>query len=345
MARIGFALGYGEFTNVREIASLMQQAEERGYEMGFFSETIELMRDSVTSLAAIGLATQRLTLCSTQIVRLRSPIVMAQTLATLDELTDGRMTLAPGACTTSHAKVHSLDPTISPAESLKEWIEAMRLLLSGEKVSYHGQFVEFDNVGLAWRPVRRYIPIYIPATSRTGLRLAGQMGDGVVLNAVCSPEYTVNALKIVREAAEAAGKDWSKFEVAQLINCSVEDDHKKALDEVRWEVATKLDPIQIPFIAGPKMRVGEPYIKKEDLPIFEKAYAKGGLEALIKAVPDSYVEGMTASGTPPEVMKRVQQYRDAGVKLPLLRPAALHQTQRLLDLFAQRAQEATETKP
>jgi len=56
MAQVGYALGYGKFTNVREIANLMQQAEERGYQMGFFSETVELMRDSVTSLAAIGLA-------------------------------------------------------------------------------------------------------------------------------------------------------------------------------------------------------------------------------------------------------------------------------------------------
>jgi hypothetical protein len=46
---------------------------------------------------------------------------------------------------------------------------------------------------------------------------------------------------------------------------------------------------------------------------------------------------MTASGTPETVKKRVQQYRDAGVDIPLLRPAALHQTQRLLDLFAQTA--------
>ena len=337
MARVGFALGYGKFSNVREIAGLMRQAEERGYEMGFFSETIELMRDSVTSLAAIGLATKRLILGSTQIVRLRGPVVMAQTLASLDELTGGRMTLAPGACTKSHARVHCLDPNlaISPAEVLKEWVESMRLLLTGEKVSYHGKVVNFDNVGIAWKPVRDYVPLYIPATSRTGLRLAGQIGDGVVLNAVCSPEYTVNALKIIREAAEGAGKDWSRFEVAQLINCSVEDNHKKALDEVRWEVATKLDPIQLPFIAGPKMRVGEPYIRKEDIPIFEKAYANGGMEALINAIPDSYVEGMTASGTPDEVKERVQRYRDAGVKLPLLRPAASHQTQRLLELFAQ----------
>jgi alkanesulfonate monooxygenase SsuD/methylene tetrahydromethanopterin reductase-like flavin-dependent oxidoreductase (luciferase family) len=295
------------------------------------------MRDSVTSLAAIGLATKRLILGATQIVRLRGPVVMAQSLASLDELTAGRMTLAPGACTQSHAKVHALvaNLNVTPAQVLKEYVEAIRLLLTGEKVSYHGQYVHFDKVGLAWRPIRTSIPIYLPATSKTGLRLAGQIADGVILNAVCSPEYTVNALKILRESAEAAGRDFSKFEVAQIINCSMEDDHKKALDQVRWEVATKLDPVQISFIAGPKIRVGEPYIRKEDIPIFEKAYASGGMKELIKAVPDSYVEGMTASGTPDEVEKRVQQYRDAGVKIPLLRPAANHQTQRLMDLFAQ----------
>jgi 5,10-methylenetetrahydromethanopterin reductase len=336
MVRVGFALGYGKFTNAREMAALMQQAEERGFEMGFFSETIELMRDSPTSLAAIGLATKKLVLGSTQIVRLRGPVVMAQTLASLDELTEGRMTLAPGACTKSHARVHSLPAEVgaAPTEVLKEYVESMRLLLTGEKVSYHGKFVNFENVGLPWKPVRSHVPLYIPATAQVGLRLAGEIGDGVVLNAVCSPEYTVNALKIIREAAEKAGRDFSKFEVAQLINCSIEDDHKKALDEIRWEVATKLDPIQLPFIARPKMRVGEPYIREEDIPIFEKAYAKGGMDALIKAVPDSYVEGMTASGNPDEVKKRVQQYRDAGVKIPLLRPAAAHQTQRLMDLFA-----------
>jgi len=335
MARIGFALGYGKFTNVREIASLMQQAEERGYEMSFFSETIELMRDSVSALAAIGLATKKLILGSTQIVRLRSPVIMAQTLATLDELTGGRMTLAPGACTRSHTRIYSLEH-IDPPLALKEWIESMRLILTGDKISYEGQVVKLNNVGLGWKPFRKSIPLYIPATARAGLRLAGQIGDGVVLNAVCSPEYTVNALKIIREEVEKAGRDWSKFEVSQIINCSVEEDHKKAFDAIRWEVATKLDPIQIPFIARPKMRVGEPYIREEDLPKFEEAHAKGGMEGLIKAVPDSYVEGMTASGTPDEVKKRVQQYRDAGVKIPLLRPAAANQTERLLNLFAQK---------
>ena len=333
MARVGFALGYGKFTNVREIADLMRRAEEKGFEMGFFSETIELMRDSVSAMSAMGLATSKVTLGATQIVRLRTPICMAQSLMTLDELTGGRITLAPGSCTRSHARVHALEHQ-NPVQVLKEYIESMRLLFTGEKVSYQGEFVKFDNVGIGWKPLRTNIPLYIPATARPGLKLAGQIGDGVVLNAVCSPEYTANAIKLIKEGAEEAGRDFSNFEVAQLINCSIADDHKTALDAIRWEVATKLDPIQLPFIARPKMRVGEPYIHEEDIPTFEEAHAKGGMEALIKAIPDSYVEGMTASGTPDEVKARVQQYRDAGVKIPLLRPAAADQTDALMDLFA-----------
>jgi alkanesulfonate monooxygenase SsuD/methylene tetrahydromethanopterin reductase-like flavin-dependent oxidoreductase (luciferase family) len=335
LKRVGFALGYGKFANAREIAELMRQAEKRGFEMGFFSETIELMRDSVSALTAIGLATSRLTLGATQIVRLRSPVLMAQTLATLDELTGGRMMLAPGACTRSHARVHALEPPDDPARTLREYVQAIRLLLTGDRVSYHGTEVNFDDVGLAWSPVRPCIPLYFPATSRKGLRLAGELGDGAVLNAVCSPEYTANAIRIMRDAADAAGRDWSQFVVAQIVNCSVEDTHAQALEAIRWEVATKMDPVQRPFIARPKMLVGEPYIQPEDLPKFDAAYASGGIEALVRAVPDSYVEGMTASGTPDEVVARVEQYREAGVQLPLLRPAALHQTSRLLDLFAQ----------
>ncbi len=333
MDRVGFAVGYDAAMDLRSMAHWMGEAESRGYEIGFFSETIELMRDSVTALSAIGLATERMTIGCTQIVRLRSPLVMAQTLASLDELTGGRMMLAPGACTNTHAKRHGLEP-VDPGVSLREWVESIRLILSGERVSFAGEVARFEDVELGWRPVRTHIPLWIPATSRKGLRIAGQIGDGVLLNAICSPEYSANAIKIVREAAEEAGRDWDSFTVAQLVNCSVEDDHQKALEAIRWEVASKLDPIQLPFIMRPKKRVGEPYMREEDIPVFEEAWRRGGKEALIEAVPDSYVEGMTASGTPEEVVARVQRYRDVGVQLPILRPAAAPQSERLLDLFA-----------
>lgn len=331
--RVGFATGYDPTLTVRDMADSMVRAEESGFEAGFFSETIELMRDSVTTLAAVALRTSRLLIGCTQIVRLRTPLTMAQTLATLDELSGGRIVLAPGACTDTHAKRYGLPP-FDPVTSLREWVEVMRRILAGERIDFRGESISFDAAELGWTPVRRTVPMWIPATSTTGLRLAGMIGDGVLLNACCSPEYSANALRIVREAVEASGRDWELFEVAQLVNCSVEDDRSDAIEAIRWEVASKFDPIQLPFIAGPKMRVGEPYIHAKDLPIFEEAYRRGGKEALTEAVPDEYVLGMTATGTPEDVVKRVEEFRAVGVRLPILRPAARHQTDRILSLFA-----------
>ncbi len=148
MQGVGFATGYDPDMNVREIADWMKKAEERGFVMGFFSETIELNRDSVSALTAAGLATERMTLGATQTVRIRNPLVMAQTIASLDEITGGRMILSPGACTNTHARRYGLEP-LSPPMTLREWVEAMRLVISGQKASYHGDVVQFDNAPLA----------------------------------------------------------------------------------------------------------------------------------------------------------------------------------------------------
>lgn len=331
--RVGFATGYDPNLSVKDMARWMGIADQLGFEIGFFSETVELMRDSVSTLAAMALATRHMTIGCTQIVRLRSPLIMAQTAATLDELSEGRLVLAPGACTPSHARRYGLPPA-DPATSLREWVEIIRRLLRGESFSFDGSTIIVRDIELGWTPFRRELPIWIPATSRTGLRIAGSIGDGVLLNAICSPEYTVNALRIVREAVEESGRDWAGFEVAQLINCSVEDDPQAALEAVRWEVASKFDPVQLPFIAGPKLRVGEPHIRESDIELFKSAWAQGGREALNRAIPESYITGMTASGRPEQVLARVEEYRQAGVSLPILRPAAAHQTERLLQLFS-----------
>jgi 5,10-methylenetetrahydromethanopterin reductase len=82
------------------------------------------------------------------------------------------------------------------------------------------------------------------------------------------------------------------------------------------------------------MRVGEPHIQESDLPTFTEAWERGGKQALVAAVPDSYVAAMTAAGTPDEVKERVARYHEAGVEMTVLRAAAGHQIQRLLDLFA-----------
>jgi hypothetical protein len=84
------------------------------------------------------------------------------------------------------------------------------------------------------------------------------------------------------------------------------------------------------------LRVGEPWIDPAEMPRLEGAFARGGPDALARAIPEAWVAGLTASGAPEEVRRRVDRYRAAGVKLPILRPAAAHQTARVIDLFTPR---------
>ena len=332
-ARIGFATGYDPTQTVRDFAEAISEVDRRGWEIAFFSETIGLLRDSVTALAAFAAASTRVTLGCTQVVRLRSPVLMAQTIASLDELSGGRLIVCPGACTRGHAEKHGLD-AFDPPVALREWIEVIRGLLAGERVSYEGKVVRLDGVALGWKALRPRVPLWIAATSATGLTLAGTIADGVLLNTVASPEYSANAIPIVRRAVEAAGRDWASFEVAQLINTSVEDDETRAVDAVRWEVATKFLPGKFATQAGPRVRVGEPYIDPALVPELERAHDRGGPDALARALPASMVQGLTAAGTPDHVLARIERYRDVGVKLPIVRPAAARQTRRIIDLFS-----------
>lgn len=329
---VGFATGYDPTLNARDIARLIEQAESAGFDIGFFSETDRVIRDGPSVVSAMAMSTSAMRLGFVQVVHLRSPLVMAQTIATLDELSGGRLFLSPGAITPHVAARHSLPP-IDVAQGLIEYVEAIRLLLTGDEVSYHGRFVHLDHVKLGWKPIRPSVPMYFASATPKGLRLAGELGDGVVLDACTSPEYSAAAIAIIREALEARGRSWSEFRVAQIVSCSIEDDHAAALDAIRWEIAAKFEPHQHPFQRR-RVGVGEPHVRIDDLPRFEAARREGGWEALVAAIPDSYCEGLTASGTADEVRRRVEQYRQAGVHEPLLRTAARHQVDALFAAFS-----------
>jgi 5,10-methylenetetrahydromethanopterin reductase len=333
MEKVGIAMGYDPSMDVREMAAMAAQAERLGYDMAFFSEALLCNRDSVTALTAFGLATTRITLGATQVVRLRSPVVMAQTLASLDELTGGRIVLAPGACTEKHARRHGLVP-VTPAITLRDWVQSLRLLLTGERVTYKGQSVELDNAGLNWRPWRTHVPLWLAALSRTGLQLAGELADGVLLDAHSSPEYVENAVKILQETVRNAGRDWGRFEVAQILPCSVEETHAEAVDAVRWEAASRFESPNFPADTERRLRVGEPAINRAIFPVLLDALASGGKAAVAKALPQALIEQTTACGTSDEVVARVIRYRRAGVTLPLLRSQARHQIPSTMALFA-----------
>jgi 5,10-methylenetetrahydromethanopterin reductase len=221
-------------------------------------------------------------------------------------------------------------PLTDPVTTLREYVESIRALLTGERVTYRGEVVQLDDVGLNFTPVRSDIPIWIAAASRRGLVNAATLGDGVLLDAGTSPEYSANAVELLRRSCEKIDRDPAELTVAQLVNTSIEDDRETAVAAIRWEVATKFTYAST---AKAKMSVGEPTIDPDDLPRFAAAYERGGKAALQEILPQRYVTSLTATGTADDVRARIAAYRQAGVTLPLVRPAAPHQLDRLLRTF------------
>ena len=323
---LGFGLGYDPTATVREMTESIADAERSGFSMGFFSETFFTNRDSVSALSAFALGTDRMSLGATQVVRLRSPLVMAQTAATLDELSGGRMVLVVGAATDKHAARNGLAP-MKPPQVLREYIQTIRMLLTGDPVTFDGDFVQFDDVSLNFRPVRPSIPIWVAGASPLGIRIAAQLGDGILLDAGTSPEYSAAAIDRVRVEREKAGRSMEDFAVAQLVNTSIETTREDAYESIRWEVASKF---KYASTGRAKIVAGETAIPADSPDRLSAIYQEHGEAALMGAIDDEFVAALTASGTEDDVAARVQRYRDAGVDFPILRASAKHQIPTLL---------------
>jgi len=330
---LGLGLGYDAELTVRDMIPWVQEAERRGFDLAFFSETIMTLRDAVSALTAFALSTQRINLGCTQIVRLRSPLVIAQTFATLDEISNKRIFVSLGACTESHARKNGLEHR-NPAETLREYIKAVKLFLRGEIVNFSGKHLNIVNSSLSFKPPRPDLPIYVAATSKTGLEIAGELADGILLNATTSPEYCRNALRIVRESAYKAGRNPDEIKVAGIVVAAVSSNRSEALNYVRKEVASKFDPLQVDFAVRPRMRVGEPYVNEELIQRLLQSHKEGGFEKLMKDIPEDVLYGLTAAGTSEDVAQRIEEYRKAGVTLPIVRPATYKVMKQTIDAIS-----------
>lgn len=297
--------------------------------MVFFSESNVSLRDSVSALAAFALATERIRLAAIQVVRLRSPLLLAETMATLDELSDGRLTLALGAFTRRHAARHGVEPS-RPETTLREYVAVCRALLTGRAVSHAGECIRMEGTSLGWTPPRADIEIWVAANSVQGLETAARVADGVLLDGATSPEYTASAMDRIRQAAAAAGRDLSGFRVAQLVNTSIAKTSGEALAAVRSEIAARFRNRQP---AAAKVAVGEPHLTPADLEGFLDTFRSHGASALEDRLTDELVGALSASGTPEQAHARIDRYRGAGVDLPLLRPAHHGQLDTLLTTF------------
>jgi alkanesulfonate monooxygenase SsuD/methylene tetrahydromethanopterin reductase-like flavin-dependent oxidoreductase (luciferase family) len=94
----------------------------------------------------------------------------------------------------------------SPVGLLREYLTALRALLSGEQVSTEGRYVRLDRVALDWPPAGAPA-LYVGATGPRTLRLAGELADATILTAATAPDGVRRARALIDEGSLAAGRE------------------------------------------------------------------------------------------------------------------------------------------
>jgi alkanesulfonate monooxygenase SsuD/methylene tetrahydromethanopterin reductase-like flavin-dependent oxidoreductase (luciferase family) len=286
----------------------VKRADELGFEAAYVTHIAG--RDSLSVLAAYASVTERIKL-GTGVVPIfsRAPVTMAQAAATIDEFSGGRMVLGLGV---SHKVTveNWYDAEISkPVSQMREYVSVVRAILAGEAPP-EGEFfnTRFQFMGYQ---ARADLPIKIAALSPNMLRLAGEIGDGVMLW-LCNPDYVRDVvIPHVREGRERAGKDLKGFDIVAAVPVGLTDDPKAARERMRDQLVTYAS---LPFYRA--MLEGSGF--GDDLKAFDEGMQAGDVERAKAGLSDAMIESLAGIGGPDEVRGAVERYREAGTISPCI---------------------------
>jgi probable F420-dependent oxidoreductase len=139
------------------------------------------------------------------VVPYRHPLLAAKIVASLDVLSGGRVVLGVGS---GHVPGEAAALNTNYAERgamTDEYLEVMIALWSQDVVSYHGKWINFDDICPMTRPVQQPLPLVVGGSGRVSMRRALRFSAGWTPSAT-SPETLGPQLAELAELAEAAGK-------------------------------------------------------------------------------------------------------------------------------------------
>lgn len=275
--------------------------------------------DALSTLAALAARTRRV-LLGTGVVPVfsRSPVVLAQTAATLDDLAGGRFVLGLGAGARWPSEHWFATSWSDPFSRLEATVAAVRAVAAGKEVDVAWEGGQARGFRLGFPPARPRPPLVLAALNPRMLAFAGRLADGVMLNWL-PLEAAADAVAQVRRAASEAGRDPGTVVVACYVRACIGDLAELA-DDLRPQVLTYL---QYPAYAS--------MLRRSGIADVDRVAAAPPAER-IGLVSDKTVATLVATGSADQVAERLEAYRQAGVDLPILYPvpAGGHPTARVL---------------
>ncbi len=298
-----------------------QRAEQLGYESVWIAETggpdpfvLAGVVAQLTNKMRIGIAVSP--------VYIRTPATIAAASGTVAQLAPGRFILGLGS--SSHAMIenwHGL-AFAKPVTRVRETVTVVRAMLAGERLKFDGKTLRTSNYRLL-APPPAPVPIYVGALRPPMLEVAGEIGDGVVVNLFPSSALP-RMLEHVRAGAARVGKDGASMEVVCRHQIVVTDD-KAATREMLRSMFTGYfaTPVYNKFAAW--------YGFEEEAEQIARGYQTGDRELTRKGMSDRLIDGIAIFGSLEECKERIAEFVAAGVTTTIVSvvsmdPAALGRT-------------------
>ena len=315
---------------IREGMEFAQYAEAKGFSAVWQAES-RLVREATVPMAAFAAVTERIKVGSGVVnCWTRNVGLMAATFVTLDDLAPGRVMLGIGAWWEPLASKVGVKRE-RPLTAMREYIEVVRRLIGMENVTFHGGYVDVEDIQIDivhGDRSARDVPIYLGATGMQMMELAGEIADGALLNYLVGPRYNATAMEHLAAGAARSGRAVEDVDRPQLVVCSLDEDRELALDRARELVTQYLG--QQPHIMKAS---GVPQSLLDEVGnVLTWPATHEQVVAASKLVPDEIVNMLTASGTPAEARAKVKHYIDHGCTCPILYP--LGDVKAMIDAFA-----------
>ena len=286
-------------------------AEDLGYESAWMAEG--RCGDQFSILTACALQTDRIKLgtCITSVF-VRSPTTIGMAACTVDYFSNGRFILGVGSDHKAQVGPMHSGHYAQPIQRLVEAVEIAReMIREGVVRDYSGEVLNVEFYDLWFKPLRPEIPIYVAGVQPKMLQVAGAIGQGAM-----STWHTVDNARLAREwidkGAVDAGRKAGEVDLAQMIPTYVTEDGKQAREKMRYRAAFKI--YMLPRYRGRMAEAGF----ADEVEVVRETYAAGDIDRAASLVPEGLIDAFGLVGTPEEAKAKIQEFRDAGVTLPML---------------------------
>jgi probable F420-dependent oxidoreductase len=224
--------------DARLIRRFLERAEELGYESVWVQEQIisdSPILEPVTLLAYAAALTSKVRLGTAVLLTvIRNPVQLAKSLASLDQLSRGRLTVGVGI---GGPHVPERIFGISSERRARQFVEGlqvMKALWTQPRASFSGDFWRLENVPMEPKPLQRpHPPLWFGAREPVALKRAVRYGDGWMGAGSSSSADFIKQVGEVRRFLDEAKRDPVTFAISKRVYLAIDDDRARAERRLR----------------------------------------------------------------------------------------------------------------